>query len=193
MSELGFYFKEGIRHITDVKGYDHMLFIITLCAFYTSSQWKKLLILVTAFTIGHSITLALSSFDIIRVNQQLVEILIPVTILLTSIFNITVEQKENRKVSYNYLLAMFFGLIHGMGFSNYFRSMMIGILEGSIITPLFGFNLGIETGQIFIVAIFILWLYVFTRFLKVQHRDWKLFISGGGASLAISMIIENTL
>lgn len=193
MSDIGFYFKEGIHHITDIKGYDHMLFIITLCAFYRFDQWKRLTVLVTAFTIGHSLTLALSSLDILRINQSLVETLIPVTILLTSIYNVVAKAKKDRKFALNYLLAMFFGLIHGMGFSNFFKSMMMGISDTSIVIPLFGFNLGIEVGQLFIVAIFMAILYISTRIMHVQHRDWKIFISGGGAIMSLSMIINAIL
>lgn len=193
MGDFGFYFKEGIHHITDIKGYDHMLFIITLCAFYKINQWRNLLVLVTAFTIGHSITLALSSLDIIRINQDLVEFLIPVTILLTSIYNVIAKSEKKSRISYNYMLAMFFGLIHGMGFSNFFRSMMMGISDGSIFVPLLGFNVGIEIGQLAIVGIFVMLLFLFTRFFKVSHREWKVFISGGGAIMSLSMIIESLI
>lgn len=189
MNEFGFYFTEGIRHITDPDGFDHMLFVITLCAFYKFHESKKLLWLVTAFTLGHSVTLALSSLDILRVNQTLVEFLIPVTILLTSIFNITFQQKQEHKFSYNYLFALTFGLIHGMGFSNFFRSMMMGIQDGSIAGPLFGFNLGIEAGQLVIVAVFLAGLFVYERIFNGDHRDWKIFFSGGGALLSISLIL----
>lgn len=190
MGELGFYFTEGIRHITDIRGYDHMLFIITLCAFYRLEQWKALLVLVTAFTIGHSLTLALSSLDIIRVNATLVEILIPVTILLTSIFNVTSTARKDKKLHTNYFLALFFGLIHGMGFSNFFRSMMMGIQDSSYLVPLLGFNLGIEVGQLFVVGVFVLLLVFFSRIMSVTHREWKIFISGGGALMSLSMIID---
>lgn len=190
MSEFGFYFWQGITHITDLQGIDHMLFVITLCAVYRLEQWKNILILITAFTIGHSITLALSALDIIRINQQLVETLIPVTILLTSIFNVLQKEKNNQKVSFNYFLALFFGLIHGMGFSNFFRAMMMGIDDDSIVFPLLAFNIGIEAGQLIIVACFMFFLFLFTRILRVQHREWNLYISGAGAGLAVSMIIK---
>lgn len=190
MNELSFYLTEGIHHITDPKGFDHMLFVVTLCSFYQLYEIKKIFILVTAFTIGHSITLALSSLDIIQVNQTTVELLIPATIFLTSIFNIIAKQKVNSKFGLNYLLALFFGLIHGMGFSNFFRSMMMGIQEGSIALPLLGFNLGIEIGQLVIVAIFLVLLLVYTNLFKGAHRDWKIYFSGAGAALSISLILN---
>lgn len=190
MDTLGFYIKEGIHHITDPKGFDHMLFVITLCAFYHFDQMKKLLVLVTAFTIGHTVTLALSTFDIVKIDQKTIEFLIPITILLTSIYNISFKSKQRSNLSFNYILALFFGLIHGMGFSNYFRSMMMGISDNSIALPLFGFNLGIEIGQLFIVIAFMAILFFYTHFFRGAHRDWKLFFSGGGAALSISMILN---
>ena len=190
MNEFGFYFSEGINHITDLQGFDHMAFVITLCAYYNLHEIKKILVLITAFTIGHSVTLALSSLDILRVNQQAVEILIPVTILLTAIYNITFKQKPSRKIALNYLLALFFGLIHGMGFSNFFRSMMMGIQDASIALPLFSFNLGIEIGQLMIVTVFVALLFVYYRAFNGAHRDWKIFFSGGGGALSISLIIN---
>jgi len=190
MEEFGFYLKQGINHITDLAGMDHMLFVITLCAVYQLKNWRQILILVTAFTIGHSLTLALSALDIIRVNQDLVETLIPVTILMTSIYNVSQKNRTNQKLSINYLLALSFGLIHGMGFSNYFRSMMMGISDGSIIKPLLGFNIGVEIGQAIIVAGYLFVLFVATRFLSVNHREWNLYISGAGGGVAATMIIE---
>ena len=190
MNEFGFYFGEGVRHITDPKGFDHMLFVITLCAYYRLHETKKILVLITAFTIGHSITLALSSLDILRINQKAVEILIPVTILLTSLYNILFKQKPNSKIAINYFLALFFGLIHGMGFSNFFRSMMMGLQDSHIALPLFGFNLGIELGQLIIVAVFIAILFIYERFFNGLHRDWKIFFSGAGAALSISLILN---
>jgi hypothetical protein len=193
MNEFGFYLKQGIDHITDLKGIDHMLFIITLCAVYRFDQWKRILILVTAFTVGHTVTLALSSLDVIRINQTLVETLIPVTILLTSVFNILQPEERAGKVSLNYLLALCFGLIHGMGFSNFFRAMMMGIADGAITVPLFGFNLGIEVGQLMIVTVFLSLLVLFTKVFKVKHREWNLYISGAGGGLAVKMIIDALL
>lgn len=189
MSEFGFYFWEGINHITDLKGIDHMLFVITLCAVYKADQWKRILILITAFTIGHSLTLALSALDVIRVNQMLVETLIPVTILATSIYNVIPKKDNIRRVSFNYFMALGFGLIHGMGFSNFFRAMMSGI-DSSFTKPLMAFNLGIEAGQLLIVGIFFMLLITVTALLKVRHREWNLYISGAGGGVAATMIIN---
>lgn len=193
MDQFTFYLNKGINHITDTNGLDHMVFIVTLCAVYSISQWRQLLILITAFTIGHSATLALSTLKIIAVNQSLVEILIPATILATSIFNITRKSASSVKIHFNYVLAMLFGLIHGMGFSNFFRAMMTGISDDSIIIPLFSFNVGIEIGQLIIVSGFIIAMILFVNLLKVKPREWNLYISGAGGGLAISMLAKALL
>lgn len=193
MEQFSFYFKQGIQHITDMNGLDHMIFIITLCAVFTIKEWKHLLVLITAFTIGHTVTLALSSLQIIAINQDLVETLIPITILLTSIYNVTKKHSSHKAIQFNYFLALGFGLIHGMGFSNFFRAMMMGITDASIAFPLFAFNVGIEVGQLFIVAIFMCVLYVFMRLFSMSHRSWNLYISGAGGGVALTMIIQNLM
>lgn len=191
MNEFSFYLQQGTTHILDLGGMDHLLFVITLCAIYRLEDWKKILILITAFTLGHSLTLALSSLGMLKINQDLVETLIPITILLTSISNIIQKKTPQRTVSINYLLAMGFGLIHGMGFSNFFRSMMMGIRDGGILGPLLSFNLGVEIGQIIIVVCFMIVLFLFTRISQVNHREWNLYVSGAGGGIATTMIIEN--
>lgn len=193
MEQFAFYWKQGIHHITDLNGLDHMIFIVTLCAVFTIKEWKHLLILVTAFTLGHTVTLALSSLNVIVVNTQLVETLIPVTILLTSIYNVSQKHTSKKAIQFNYFLALGFGLIHGMGFSNFFRAMMMGITDGSIAFPLFAFNVGIEIGQLFIVGIFMVLLFVFTRLFAMSHKSWNLYISGAGGGVAATMIVQNLL
>src|SRR5688572_12761348 len=140
------YLELGFDHILDLNGYDHILFLIALCAAYSSADWKKILILVTAFTIGHSFTLAMSSLDIITINADLIELIIPVTILITAILNLVIKPDTSKRWQIIYLLPLFFGFIHGMGFSNYFK-VLLG-REAEIILPLFAFNLGVELGQI---------------------------------------------
>lgn len=193
MSEFVFYLKQGVNHIIDPEGIDHMVFVITMCAFYKFEDWKKTAVLITAFTIGHSITLVLAGFQLIRVNATLVETLIPVTILATSIFNVAELNKKNVAFNANYIFGLLFGLIHGMGFSNFFRSMMMGMGDDSIVLPLFSFNVGIEIGQIVIGTVFFAFLYVFTKKLKVEHYKWNLYISGSGGGIAITMILKALL
>lgn len=190
MSPFQAYFQLGYQHIADVTAYDHILFIVALCATYLASQWKMILVLVTAFTIGHSITLALATLNIILVSPEIIEFLIPVTILLTAIFNV-VRREETispaaRRLKYG--LALFFGLIHGMGFSNYLRQLLGQ--EESIWQPLLAFNLGLEFGQILIVLVIMGLSYLFLNKLKVSHRDWNVFVSGAAAGIAVTLMME---
>jgi len=140
MSEFQTYLQLGFEHILDLGGYDHILFIVALCAIYRVEQWKKILILVTAFTIGHSLTLALAALEVVKVNATVIEFLIPVTILLTALYHVFKTDYNNQKAVLNYSLALFFGLIHGLGFSNYFRALLGK--EESIVQPLFALILG---------------------------------------------------
>ena len=190
MSTFQLYLTLGLQHIADFKGYDHILFIITLCAVYQLRDWKNILILVTAFTIGHSLTLVLATFNIVRISGDLIEFLIPVTILLTAVGNI-LQKKDSFSKShhrYKYGLAMFFGLIHGLGFSNYLRSLLSS--EDSLAVPLFSFNLGIEIGQLIIVSIFLLFGLLLLNLMKFKPREWNLLISGAGIGISLILIFE---
>lgn len=189
MSEFQLYFGLGKDHILDYQnGYDHILFVIVLCALYQLRDWKRVLILVTAFTLGHSVTLALATLDIIRVNVELIEFLIPVTILITAGSNIFKKEDTftGRAIQINYFYAVFFGLIHGMGFSNYLKSILGR--DHSIITQLLAFNLGLEFGQIIVVAIFLAASFILVDLFGVNRRDWKLVISSAVAGIAVILI-----
>lgn len=189
MNEFSLYFGLGKDHILDyLNGYDHILFVIALCALYTFQDWRRVLILVTAFTVGHSITLALATFDVIRFNSDWVEFLIPVTIFVTACTNIFKREVNIRdpKVQANYILALFFGLIHGMGFSNYLQAIL-GQSE-SITLPLFAFNVGLEFGQIVIVVIFLSTCFIFVDLFGVSRRDWKMVISSAIAGISLMLI-----
>lgn len=189
MEGFSVYFQLGLEHIADFNGYDHMLFIITLCAVYFWSSWRNVLILVTAFTIGHSITLALSALDIFRLPANLIETLIPITIFLTAIYNLSIAGKPIQKgIQWNYLIALFFGFIHGMGFSNFFRGLHAD--TESIVAELFAFNVGLEVGQILIVLAFLILYAVLDIVLFIRKRDWTLFWSGAGAAVSGIMILE---
>lgn len=190
MSTFQMYLSLGIDHIADIKAYDHILFILTLCAVYHFRQWRKLLVLITAFTIGHSITLALATLKFINVPTNLIEFLIPVTILITALANILQKSgKISLKAHYfKYFLALFFGLIHGLGFSNYLKSLLGK--ESSIIGPLFSFNLGIEIGQFMIVAIIIFFTWILVDLLGVKRREWNLILSGAGLGISLVIILD---
>lgn len=190
MSLFELYFKLGLQHIADLKGYDHILFILTLCAVYSLKEWKKVLVLVTAFTIGHSLTLALATLDLIRVDGDLIEFLIPLTIFLTALTNLFARKQQVSPLIYylKYTAALFFGLIHGLGFSNYLRSLLGA--ERGLVLPLFSFNVGIELGQIIIVAIIILLTKVVVDFLGLQKREWHVLLSGAGLGISLVLMVE---
>ena len=180
----------GLEHIVDIRGSDHILFVIALTALFTINDWKKVLILVTAFTIGHSITLALATLRVINFNTELIEFLIPVTIFLTAFFNLFRNKGAGRpmKAQINYYFAMFFGLIHGLGFSNYLRSLLGQ--DKTIITQLLAFNVGLEIGQIIIVILFLAASIFVVDLGGVSKRDWRLVISAGVAAVALTMMYE---
>jgi hypothetical protein len=192
MSEFQLYFGLGKEHILDYKnGYDHILFIVALCALYIGRDWKKILILVTAFTIGHSITLALSTLLIVNVKAELIEFLIPLTIFITAFSNLFKNENNisDKPMQMNYVYASFFGLIHGLGFSNYLRSIL-GKNE-SIITQLFAFNLGLEFGQIIIVVLFMSVCFILVDLFGLNRRDWKMVISSAVAGIALILMKDH--
>lgn len=177
MNDFNLFFGFGIDHILNTGALDHLLFIMVLCAVYLITDWKKLLVLITAFTIGHSLTLALSVYDVVRFNSTWVEFLIPLTIVLTALYNLTLAGKAvpRQKIQINYLLALFFGLVHGMGFANNIRFMLAE--SQSILLPLLGFNLGLELGQIIVVSILLLLSILAIKLMKLQHRYWAMGLS----------------
>jgi hypothetical protein len=188
MSDFGFYFKMGWEHIISRDALDHQLFVLALACVYTITDIRKVLILVTAFTIGHSLTLALSVYDIIRFPSKWVEFLIPCTIFITAMNNIIQVDSKNKSARINYYLALFFGLIHGMGFANAIRIMLAK--DQTIGWGLFGFNIGLEAGQIFCVAIILIVSILFLNLLKINRRDWIFFLSSGVFALSLKMALE---
>ena len=189
MNQFSAYLEMGFGHISDLKGYDHILFIIVLCAVYNYSDWRKVAILITAFTIGHSTTLALSALKIVVGNSYWIEILIPVTILFASIHNISFKESNSKTNHvYNYLLVLAFGFIHGLGFSSFFNALMGDSMN--ITLPLFAFNIGLELGQLLIVALYFTFQYLINKIKKICQQNWTLFFSGAGAGVSIVMILE---
>jgi hypothetical protein len=188
MTDLIFYFKLGWQHIISKDALDHQLFILALASVYTYKNIKQVLILVTAFTIGHSLTLALSVLDIIRFQSKWVEFLIPCTIFITALNNLFFMKVKNASARINYYLALGFGLIHGMGFANAIRIMLAK--DQTLGWGLFGFNIGLEAGQIFVVSIILLFAIIFINFLKIKQRDWIFFLSSGIFALALKMALE---
>lgn len=189
MQDFWLYFELGWQHILDWQGYDHILFVTALCGVYLLNDYKKVLILVTAFTIGHSLTLALSVYNKVLIPSTIIEFLIPVTIFLTAIRNIvTKKQNKANDGTANYILALLFGLIHGLGFSNYLKSLLGK--SNNVVAELFAFNVGLEFGQIIIVICILLLSFLLVNVLKVQKREWNLFFSSAIFGISLIMAIE---
>jgi hypothetical protein len=170
MSDFRLFFSLGWSHIISWDALDHLLFILALSAIYLFRNWKQVLILVTAFTIGHSLTLLLSVLDVIRFSSRWVEFLIPLTIVITSGRNLLPRQKEQPGIRINYILALGFGLIHGMGFANSIRFMLAE--TQSIGVPLLSFNIGLEAGQIAVVTGILLLAQVLVVQLRLPRKAW---------------------
>lgn len=188
MNDIELFFGLGWHHIISLGALDHILFVTALAAIYVFKDWRKVLVLVTAFTIGHSLTLALSVYDVIRVNDKLVELLIPVTILITGIFNLFQKDFTPKSLQLNYFFALFFGLIHGMGFANSIRFMLAE--DQNIALPLLSFNVGLEVGQIVIVFIILLLSFLFISIFKAPRRIWVYLLSTVAIISSLRMIIE---
>ncbi len=188
MQDFTFFFRLGWEHIISLDALDHQLFILALCASYTMKEWKQVLILVTAFTIGHSLTLALSVLDIIRIPGKWVEFMIPCTIVFTAITNLFQKKFTPRSIRINYFLALFFGLVHGLGFANSIRIMLAE--DQSLGWGLFGFNIGLEAGQVMVVIIILMLAKFFLDGLRVDRREWVIFVSASVFALSLMMAIQ---
>ena len=188
MQDFLFYLQLGWEHIISKDALDHQLFILALIAIFSFRDWKKVLILVTAFTIGHSLTLVLSALDVFRFPSDWVEFLIPCTIVFTALDNIIFSKNEKKLIQLNYYLALLFGLIHGMGFANSVRMMLAS--EQDITLPLFGFNVGLELGQIVVVAIALFIHYIFSEVMKLSNKIWIYIISVPIFIFALKMALE---
>lgn len=189
MQNFYIWFTTGIEHIADWKALDHILFLLALCCVYSVLQWKNVLINITAFTIGHSFSLALSVLNYVKINSSLVEFLIPITIVITCIFNV-INSTNNKTINHKivFVLTIVFGLIHGLGFSTLLKQMLGK--EESILFPLFSFNLGIEIGQILIVFLSLLLSFIFVSILKIKQIKYANIISMIIFAIALFMAIE---
>ncbi|MFM2358776.1 MAG: hypothetical protein RLY16_769 [Bacteroidota bacterium] len=175
MNDFNLYFQTGWQHIISWDALDHLLFIAALAAIYQWHNWRQVLVLVTAFTIGHSLTLALSVYDIYRFNQNWVEFLIPITIIITAVSNLILQKRLSTSLRLNYVLALSFGLIHGMGFANTIRFMLAS--DQKIAIPLVSFNLGLEVGQILVVALLLSAGWLLMKKLQLERKYWVVFWS----------------
>lgn len=194
MSEFWLYLNIGLHHVLDIDGYDHVLFLIALTVPYAFKDWKRVLILVSLFTLGHTLALLLSVFEVVMIKEYVVEFLIPITILITALFHLFTAGKSAKKDSITFVafVTLFFGIIHGLGFSNYFKSILTGENVDKLI-PLLEFALGIEVAQIIVVLIVLLLSYVVQTFFRFSKRDWTLVMSAFVIGVVLPMIIESDI
>ena len=195
MDEFWLWFSTGFQHILDLNGYDHILYVMVLSVLFSIKQWKQLLVLTTAFTIGHCLTLAVSALNIIQIKQSIIEILIPVTIIITCFVNLVEVLFPNLKNGkglknyfLNYSLALLFGLVHGLGFSYLLKSMLGK--EATVVFPLLSFNLGLEIGQFIIVCLVLLFSVFLARFTKIQKRIEVICISLLVLGIALLLLVQ---
>ncbi|MGS2739672.1 HupE/UreJ family protein [Sinomicrobium sp. M5D2P17] len=190
MSQFWLYFKLGLTHVLDTNAYDHILFLVALTVPYTFNHWKKILWLVTVFTIGHTLSLVMSTYGLIRVSATLVEFLIPVTIFVTALFNIfTAKRSGIEKFGPAFFVTLFFGIVHGLGFSSYFKGIIAG--EENKLLPLLEFALGIEAAQVIVVLVVLILGFILSTVFRFNRRDWILVISAMVIGVVLPMLIEN--
>lgn len=194
MSDFWIFFKVGLNHVLDIHGYDHLLFLIALTVPYIAKDWKKILILVSFFTLGHSLSLLLSAFNVISVKTIFVELLIPFTILITALFNIIMAGKsaKNGNITFLASITVFFGIIHGLGFSNYFNSILPGKPVDKL-APLCEFALGIESAQIIVVLSVLILGFISQTLFRFNKRDFTLIMSSFVIGVIVPILIENPI
>lgn len=194
MSEFLIYLEIGLRHVLDINAYDHILFLVALTVPYAFKDWKKVLILVSVFTLGHTLALILSVFEIVTIKASLVEFLIPITILCTAVYNLFTSGKASKKdnVSVTGFITLFFGVIHGLGFSNYFKTILGGS-AGDKMLPLLEFALGIELAQIIVVLLVLILSFIVQNFFRNSKRDFILIMSSIIIGVIIPMLIESEI
>ncbi|WP_299776757.1 HupE/UreJ family protein [uncultured Formosa sp.] len=192
LDDFLFYVQYGINHVLDINGYDHVLFLLVLTVAYIFKDWKRVLILVSLFTLGHTISLILAAYDVVKINGALVELLIPITIFVMAVYNIFTAGKTIQKgVGLLFFSALFFGVIHGLGFAREFHLLIGG--SSAKLLPLLEFALGIEAAQIIIVFVVLFFSYIMQTVFRFSKRDWILVISSVVIGLVIPMIMGNEL
>lgn len=194
MSTFWIYFEIGLHHVLNLKGYDHVLFLIALTAPYTFKDWKRVVLLVSIFTVGHTLALLLSVFEVMMIQARLVEFLIPVTIFATAVYNLFKAGKTAKNDSVNIIgsITLFFGVIHGLGFSNYFKSILSGSASDKI-APLLEFAIGIEIAQLIVVLAVLLISFILLHFARFSKRDFALVSSAFVIGVVVPMLLENDI
>jgi len=181
----------GINHVLDINAYDHVLFLIVLTVPYVFKDWKRVLLLVSMFTLGHTLSLVLAAYDVVSVNATVVEFLIPITILVVALFNVFTSGKgaQREKIGVLFLSTLFFGLIHGLGFAREFQ-MLLGDTDSKLVL-LIEFAMGIELAQVIIVFIVLFLGYIVQTIFRFTRRDWIMIISAIVVGLVIPMILNS--
>lgn len=194
MSEFWLYFKVGLNHVLDIHAYDHVLFLIALMVPYAFKDWKRVLILVSLFTLGHTLSLFLAVFGVVNINPAYVEFLIPITIFVTAVFHLFTAGKSSKteSISFVAIVTLFFGIIHGLGFSNYFKTILPGSASDKLL-PLLEFALGIEAAQLIVVLVILILAYIVQTFFRFSKRDWALVMSAFIIGVVVPMIIESEI
>jgi hypothetical protein len=194
MSEFWIYFEKGVRHILNPYAYDHILFLIALSVPYAFKDWARLLLLVTVFAVGHTVALLLSVFGVIIIKGNLVDFLIPITILIVALFHLFTAGKSSKKESISVVLfiTLFFGIVHGLGFKVYFNSIASGSPQSKLL-PLAELGLGIEVGQIVVILVVLILSYIVQTFFRFSKRDWTLVMSSFIIGVVLPMIIESKI
>jgi hypothetical protein len=194
MSEFWIFFEKGLRHILNIYAYDHILFLIALTVPYVFKDWKRLLLLVSVFTIGHTLTMILSVYGIIFIKVNLVELLIPITILIVALFHLFTSGKssKNESVSLILFITLFFGILHGLGFANYFNSKLAGVSQSKALS-LLEFALGIEASQIIVVFAVLIVSYIVQTVFRFSKRDWTLVMSSFVIGVVVPLIIQSKM
>lgn len=190
MGVFKIYFGIGIGHILNPEALDHILFIAALCLRYLMKDWKKVIVLVTAFTIGHSITLALSALGLVHIVTRWIEFLVPLTIVATALNNLVqrVDRVEHpSRLPLIYFFALFFGLIHGLAFAN----TLISLAEkDDLVLSLLAFNLGIEAAQLVVVAAILLISFIFVQLIKLRRIWWVRGVSALVLLASLKMAVD---
>ena len=183
----------GINHVLDINAYDHVLFLIVLTIPYVFKNWKRVLILVSVFTLGHTLSLTLAAYGAVSVSGKLVEFLIPVTILIVALFNVFTAGKgaQKEKVGILFISTLFFGLVHGLGFAREFK-MFVGSSDSKLV-PLLEFALGIEIAQVIIVFIVLFLGFLFQTIFRFSKRDWIMVVSSIVVGLVIPMLLNTKI
>jgi hypothetical protein len=194
MSEFWLYFNIGLKHVLDINAYDHVLFLIALTVPYAFKDWRRLLILISLFTLGHTLALILSVFGIVYIKVNLVEFIIPITILIVALFNLFTAGKNNKNESISLIaiVTLFFGIIHGLGFSNYFKTILPGNTTDKLL-PLSEFALGIEAAQIIVVFIVLIASYIVQTVFRFSKRDWTLVMSAFIIGVIVPLLIQSPI